>query len=71
MPDITNDGRYAVEVVADRSGKFCGNGLRFETIGDATDYAKNLWSRWTLVTRARVIDTRADDAVVVEDALGG
>lgn len=46
---------FKAEVVADRSGKFCGNGLAFATEGEAMAYAKDLAGRWTLVTDYRVV----------------
>ena len=48
---------YKVEVIADGSGKFVGNGLMFETIPEAREYAMDLMSRWTLVTEWQVIDS--------------
>jgi hypothetical protein len=46
---------YRVEVIADNSGKWCGNGKRFESMGDAADYARDLAWRWTSVQRWRVV----------------
>lgn len=60
------EGRFAVEVIADSSGKFCGNALRFDTVDAAKDYAIDLYARWTLVREWRVIDTENSDAVVAE-----
>jgi hypothetical protein len=51
----------AAEVVADSSGKFCGNGLRFATVQEAEAYARDLMRRWTLVTEWRVVPS--DDPV--------
>ena len=48
---------YAVEVIADRSGKFCGNGVRFATKEEAETSARDLMSRWTLVTDWRVVES--------------
>lgn len=42
------------EVIADSSGQWAGNGLRFATKEEAEANAKDLMSRWMLVT-----DTRA------------
>ncbi len=42
------------EVIADKSGKWCGNGLRFATEAEAKANADNLMTRWMAVT-----DTRA------------
>jgi hypothetical protein len=46
---------YAVEVIADASEVFCGNGLRFGTYAEAETYAKDLYSRWTAVRSWRVV----------------
>lgn len=48
---------WAAEVVADSSGKFCGNGLRFATQLEAETYAIDLASRWTLVRDWRVVQS--------------
>jgi hypothetical protein len=46
---------YKVEVIADNSGKWCGNARRFNTELEATEYAVNLKWRWTLVREWRVV----------------
>ncbi len=46
---------FKVEVIADSSGKWCGNGISFETAADADAYARDLACRWTLVRDWRVI----------------
>jgi len=46
---------FKVEVIADDSGKFCGNGLRFETDADAMAYGINLTARWMLVQQFKVV----------------
>jgi hypothetical protein len=48
--------KFRVEVIADNSGKFCGNALVFETVEMATNYAKDLSWRWTAVRSWRVVD---------------
>jgi hypothetical protein len=58
------EGRYKAEVIADSSGKWVGNALRFDTVDAAKEYARNLFDRWTLVREWRVIDTENGDAVV-------
>jgi len=63
MPNKT-EGRYKVEVIADNSGKWCGNALRFDSIDEAKEYARDLFARWTLVREWRVVDTEDTDAVV-------
>ncbi len=46
---------YAVEVIADSSEQFCGNGLKFPTFVAAEAYAKDLYARWTAVRSWRVV----------------
>jgi hypothetical protein len=46
---------YKVEVIADNSGQWVGNGLRFETEQKAKEYASDLFSRWTAVRETRVV----------------
>jgi hypothetical protein len=58
---------YKVEVIADRSGKWCGNGLTFETQEQARAYAVDLMWRWTAVTDWRVVDQYG----VRVDVMGG
>lgn len=48
--------QYKVEVIADNSGKWCGNGLTFETRIQAEGYGMDLASRWTLVREWRVVE---------------
>lgn len=48
---------YAVEVIADDSGEWSGNALRFADKLDAADYAAGLYARWTLVRETRVVET--------------
>jgi hypothetical protein len=52
---------YAPEVIADCSGKFAGNGLRFATEAEAQQYVTGLAARWLLVTETRVVES--DDPV--------
>jgi len=52
---------YAAEVIADSSGKFCGNGVRFEHEYEAKAYAQDLAYRWTAVREFRVVES--DDPV--------
>jgi len=49
------------EVIADSSGKWAGNGLRFATKEEAEGNVKALASRWFLVTDTRVVES--DDPV--------
>ena len=52
---------FAPEVIADDSGKWAGNALRFATQEEAHDYVVNLSRRWLLVRDMRVVES--DDPV--------
>jgi len=52
---------FAPEVIADSSGKWCGNALRFATESEAQIYVKDLYARWTAVRETRVVES--DDPV--------
>ncbi len=47
---------FKVQVIADSSGEWVGNGLKFDTVEKAREYAVDLSCRWILVTAWRVID---------------
>jgi hypothetical protein len=46
---------YKVEVIADDSGKWCSNSLRFATEEEARAYGDDLFVRWTAVREWRVV----------------
>lgn len=46
---------YAAEVIADDSGTWAGNALRFATEAEAERYASDLYGRWMLVREKRVV----------------
>lgn len=48
---------YAPEVIADSSGKWTGNGLRFATKAEAEAWVLDLSMRWTLVRETRVVES--------------
>ena len=52
---------YATEVIADDSGKWAGNGLRWPLTPAgheaAAKYVANLMDRWMLVRETRVIES--------------
>ena len=48
---------FAMEVIADGSGKWCGNALRFATREEAEQYVGDLANRWTLVRETRVVES--------------
>jgi hypothetical protein len=47
---------YKSEVIADNSGKFCGNALRFATRDEAEAYVSDLAWRWTAVLATQVLE---------------
>jgi len=55
---------YKVEVIADNSGTWAGNGLTFATLEDANDYARDLYARWTAVRDFRIVET-ADEGLAL------
>ncbi len=50
---------FKVEVIADNSGRWCGNQLVFATREEGEAYARDLANRWTLVREWRVVETEA------------
>jgi hypothetical protein len=46
---------WMCEVIADSSGQWVSNALRFSTKEEAKTYAKDLFSRWTAVREFRVV----------------
>ena len=51
---------YKAEVIADNSGQWCGNALRFATREEAEAYARDLFSRWTAVREWRVVESKEE-----------
>jgi hypothetical protein len=51
---------WKVEVIADGTGQWCGNGLRFTTRKEAEDYGWNLSMRWTAVRSMRAVECPAE-----------
>jgi hypothetical protein len=49
---------YKVEVIADGSGKWCGNAIEHETAELAKEAALSLFYRWTAVREWRVVDAQ-------------
>ena len=47
---------YKVEVIADNSGIYVGNGKTFDHVPEAEEYGIDLMSRWTLVRTWRVVE---------------
>ena len=48
---------WAGEVIADDSGQYAGNALRFRTKEEAEGYVLDLSMRWTLVRSTRVVES--------------
>lgn len=46
---------YAPEVIADSSGKWAGNALRFATQEEAEANVRDLFGRWMAVKETRVV----------------
>jgi hypothetical protein len=59
---------YKAEVIADGSGKWVGNSLRFRTRIEAETYVSGLASRWFAVRETRVVE--CDDEVNYEWKMG-
>jgi hypothetical protein len=59
---------YKAEVIADNSGEWVANALRFPTKEMAEAYARDLFSRWTAVKEWRVVKSK--DPVMYYDEKG-
>ncbi len=60
---------YKAEVIADNSGTWASNGLRFASKGEAEAYGRNLSSRWLAVRDMRATET--DEPVTHTADAGG
>ena len=49
---------FAPEVIADSSGEWCGNALRFATRAEAELNVQALMMRWMLVRETRVVESK-------------
>jgi hypothetical protein len=52
---MSNTVSWMPEVIADNSGKWCGNGLRFATEQEALDNVRDLAMRWFAVRDMRAV----------------
>jgi hypothetical protein len=52
---------FKPEVIADTSGKWCGNALRFSTREEAEANVRDLMMRWLVVRETRIVES--DDPV--------
>lgn len=65
----TPEKLFRVDVIADDSGKWVSNAMRYLTREDAEEAARDLEARWTLVREWRVVpDAGADIGVTVRIA---
>jgi hypothetical protein len=63
--------QFRVEVKADNSGTWAGNGLKFDTVGEAVTYAIDLMSRWMLVTDWHVVDQDDNEEITRDQYMNG
>jgi hypothetical protein len=61
VPSAPAKRSYAAEVIADNTGEWVGNGLRFATRAEAEAYVLDVQWRWTAVRDTRVVESK--DAV--------
>lgn len=54
--------KFKVEVIADNSGKWNSNALRFDTKEAAEEYGRNLSWRWTAVREWRAVEVPVEDS---------
>ena len=50
------DNKFKIEVQADSTGTWAGNAMVYDTFEEAKAAARDLASRWMLVTAARVVE---------------
>lgn len=55
---------FKVEVIADSTGTWAGNGLTFDTAEKAREYATDLAWRWTAVRKWRVVNVQSGEVVM-------
>lgn len=48
---------YTSEVIADSTGKWCGNAVRLASKEEARQYGDDLMWRWTAVREVRVVES--------------
>ena len=60
---------YKPEVIADSSGKWCGNALLFATREEAEIYVRDLSMRWLAVRDTRVIESEEAPTYQLKDGI--
>ncbi len=53
--------QYSVEVQADSTGTWAGNGKQFDTEEKDTTYALDLYMRWTSVRKWRIVEAERSE----------
>jgi hypothetical protein len=48
---------FAIEVIADSTCQWTGNGIRLATREEAVAYGRDLYSRWMAVTKVREVES--------------
>jgi hypothetical protein len=56
---------WKAEVIADSTGEWCGNRMRFKTQAEAEAYVFDLAMRWTAVRDTRVVECGDDEEASV------
>lgn len=58
---------FKVEVIADSTGKWCGNQKRYDDAREAAQAAFDLSLRWTSVRDFRVVDAATGEVMITGD----
>ena len=56
--------KFKVEVQADTTGTWAGNGKQFDTVEKATTYALDLQMRWTSVREWRIVEAEKAEEIL-------
>ena len=64
--DYQTEGKYRVDVSVPGESTWATNALRFDTVEEATDYARDLLGRWLQPDLARVVESDTPDRETVD-----
>ena len=53
--------KFKIEVIADSSGKWAGNAMKYDSFNAAKDAAVDLAMRWLSVRKARVVEFNSEN----------